>query len=45
MRLQFCRALDREDEYDANDHIAAARDDDGQRPDGSTEVPTVFLDT
>ena len=36
---EFCRALDREDEYDADDHFAAARDDDdGQRPDGATEV-------
>ncbi len=36
--LQFCRALDREDEYDANDHIAEGRGDDGPRPSGATEV-------
>ncbi len=34
----FCRALDREDEYDAVDHLAHGRDDGDDRPAGSTEV-------
>ena len=34
----FCRALDREEEYDDVDHVATGRDDPDDRPASSTEV-------
>jgi hypothetical protein len=34
----FCRAVDREDEYDAVDEVAQGRDPTDDRPAGSTQV-------
>lgn len=40
---QFCRALDREDEFDANDCIADAIDLKEERPERNTQVLTSVI--